>query len=103
MAGTGFAFERCVRALRAHAPAKRENAMVRTSDEQVAREIEHALGQLPNVDLRNVRVRVDKGQTQVQGVVGSAEEKQAIMRAIAEIGGVESVNAGIAVETAEPG
>jgi osmotically-inducible protein OsmY len=69
-------------------------------DRQLAYQVERELGQLPDVDLRDVRVSVVNGIARVEGVVDSQREIEAIRRAVVGIPGITAIDDAIAVELA---
>ena len=73
--------------------------MEQRDDQTLTYELERVLGQLPQVNLRDVRVSVDRGRARIQGIVSTLAEKQMIMEAAATMGGLVAVDDGIAIET----
>ncbi|HTE20657.1 MAG TPA: BON domain-containing protein [Armatimonadota bacterium] len=77
--------------------------MLRNDDTRLAHELERKLGQMPGVNLFNLKVGVQNGRALLSGIVASPEEKQAALSAAAGIEGVTSVDDAIAVETPRTG
>ena len=77
--------------------------MLRNDDSRLAYEVERKLGQLPGVNLFNLKVSVENGRAQLSGIVASPEEKRAALEAASSVEGVGSVDDAIAVETPRTG
>jgi osmotically-inducible protein OsmY len=73
--------------------------MLQNDDNRLGYEVERAIGLLPELDLRDLRVSVDRGRARIQGVVGSAAHRQAAIDAAAGIEGIVYVDDAIAVES----
>ena len=72
--------------------------MLRNDDRRLAHEVERKLGDLPSVNLWNLKVAVENGRVRLLGVASSDAEKQAALDAAAGVDGVVGVDDAIAVE-----
>jgi osmotically-inducible protein OsmY len=76
--------------------------MPEPQDERARYEIERRIGMIPEVRLAGLQIAVTKGVARIQGVVPTLAARQAALEAAREAPGVQSVQAGISVETAHP-
>ncbi|MFN3653151.1 MAG: BON domain-containing protein [Armatimonadota bacterium] len=68
------------------------------TDGHLVFQVERAIGQLPGVNLNDLRVTADKGVVTIRGAVRTLADKMAALEAASQIPGVRSVIEAVAVE-----
>lgn len=72
------------------------------TDEQLAHEVERAIGMIPSVNLNEFRVTVKNGRAQIIGLSRLLADKYAIIEAALRVDGITAVDDAAAVETPRP-